>query len=404
MLLEYLVGEQVTSVWCVSSEGWEAVRIPVEAAELEERVRNGLRARFDVPTARALRSAKMEQLEAAEWLYETFVKPVEATLRQGRHVVVVPDGALHYVPFEMLVTGRAADWSPRQPLAGLDYFGEAFTFSYVPSATVLRNVRDAEARRTADREPQDRLIAFGDPDFEALDPGDGPGDGERSGLSVTRGYAETRGLGLGRIPATGREVRFIHRLFGGDAPDDDDAAILDAPAARSYLRHEASERRALQESGDYRYVHFATHGLLDDRNPLYSGIALSPTAAARDAEGDWLLQAYEIFGMDLRASLVTLSACQTGLGKLERGEGVVGLTRAFFYAGAPSVVVSLWSVADEPTAEFMELFYGRLRAGTPKGEALAQARRETMRRHPDPYYWAPFILQGDWQPRRGAAE
>jgi hypothetical protein len=272
-----------------------------------------------------------------------------------------------------------------------------FTFSYVPSTTVLKNVRDAEARREAGHGEAGDLLAFGDPDFDA-NTSDCP-DGERTEISVTRGYAEACGLDLCRIPATGREVRRLHGLFGGQPDDDETTVILDAPSARCYLRHEASERRALQESGSYRYVHIATHGILDDHKPLYSGLAFSPTAATNEPDGDWFLQAFEIFGMDLRASLVTLSACQTGLGKLERGEGVVGLTRAFFYAGAPSVVVSLWSVADEPTAEFMELFYSQLRSGATKGHALAQARREMMRRHPDPYYWAPFILQGDWRRR-----
>ena len=140
-------------------------------------------------------------------------------------------------------------------------------------------------------------------------------------------------------------------------------------------------------------LHFATHFLSDDRQPLYSRIVLA---------GDDVLQTYEIFNAELNAELAVLSACNTGLGKLEKGEGLIGISRAFLYAGVPSLVVSLWSVDDEATARIMELFYERLRSGASKKQALRQAKLDYLSDargdEKDPFYWAPFILSGDWRP------
>jgi CHAT domain-containing protein len=150
----------------------------------------------------------------------------------------------------------------------------------------------------------------------------------------------------------------------------------------------------------YRIVHFATHGILDTENPERSGIALSLV----DAQGqpqDGFLRLNDIFNLNLPAELVVLSACQTGLGKEVRGEGLVGLTRGFMYAGAPRVLVSLWSVNDESTAKLMALFYNAmLNQHLPPAAALRAAQIELRKnkKWQDPYYWAAFTLQGEWQP------
>jgi CHAT domain-containing protein len=151
--------------------------------------------------------------------------------------------------------------------------------------------------------------------------------------------------------------------------------------------------------GAYRYVHFATHGFLDSQHPELSGLLLS----MYDQQGvpqDGFLRAHEVFNLKLAAELVTLSACQTGLGKEIKGEGLVGLTRGFMYAGAPRVVVSLWSVSDEGTAELMARFYrGMLQEGKRPAAAL-QAAQIAMLKEPKfaaPFYWAAFTLQGEWR-------
>jgi CHAT domain-containing protein len=144
-----------------------------------------------------------------------------------------------------------------------------------------------------------------------------------------------------------------------------------------------------------RRIHFATHGLISEQQPQYSGLVLT---LDDDPAEDGLLQVYEIFNLRLNADLVVLSACRTGLGKEVKGEGVIGLTRAFMYAGARSVVVSLWRVADRPTADFMARFYRRLDQDRNKAEALRQAKLEMIQaggRFSHPLFWAPFILTGE---------
>ena len=187
-----------------------------------------------------------------------------------------------------------------------------------------------------------------------------------------------RGYSFAPLPNARAEVQSLGKLFPGGA---------------TYVGERASEEQVKKEEvGRYRYLHFAAHGYFDGANPERSGIVLSPSGS-----DDGFLQAREISKFDLHADLVTLSACQSGLGKVLDGEGVQGLSRAFFLAGARSVVVSLWNVNDAATGELMRRFYSDLKAGVPKDEALRQAKlavsKEPRWRHP--YYWAPFVLQGD---------
>jgi CHAT domain-containing protein len=149
----------------------------------------------------------------------------------------------------------------------------------------------------------------------------------------------------------------------------------------------------------YRIVHFATHGLLNSQRPELSGIVLS-LVDERGRAQDGFLRLHEIYNLKLNADLVVLSACQTALGKEVRGEGLMGLTRGFMYAGAPRVVASLWRVDDRATAELMKRFYrGMLKDGLPAAAALRAAQVSMLKeiRWSAPYYWAAFTLQGDWR-------
>jgi CHAT domain-containing protein len=144
---------------------------------------------------------------------------------------------------------------------------------------------------------------------------------------------------------------------------------------------------------DYRIIHFACHGFLDERSPFRSALVLSDADAAGD---DGLLQMREIYGLNLSADLVVLSACQTAAGRLERSEGPMGLARPFFFAGARSVIASLWPVNDQSTVAFMHDFYRSLAAGLPAGEALRDAKTRMLKSPwAHPFYWASFMLQGD---------
>ena len=200
---------------------------------------------------------------------------------------------------------------------------------------------------------------------------------------ASREYAE-RGFSLARLPYTRDEVLAIGKLF----PVSQRQVFLGADA-----REEAVKSEKLDS---YRFIHFASHGFLDERMPGRSGILLSRAPQSAD---DGILQMGEIMRLKMNADLVTLSACSTGLGKLVNGEGILGLTRAFFYAGSRNVVVSLWNVNDSATATLMESFYRGLNKGLPKNEAMRQARltliHSTQAAWQHPYFWAAFVIEGE---------
>jgi CHAT domain-containing protein len=217
--------------------------------------------------------------------------------------------------------------------------------------------------------PPRSLLAFGDPvTLEA---------------AGAKDYAE-RGFSFVQLPYTRDEILAIGKLF---------------PVAQRhvYLGSDAREELVKTEKLDtFRFIHFASHGFLDEIKPGRSGILLSRKP---DSSEDGILRMDEIMRLKMNADLVTLSACSTGLGKLVNGEGILGLTRAFFYAGVRNVAVSLWNVNDSATAALMESFYRNLNRGMPKGEAMRQAKLNLLRgsnplwQHP--YFWAAFVIEGE---------
>jgi CHAT domain-containing protein len=216
------------------------------------------------------------------------------------------------------------------------------------------------------------------------------------------------GSGLSPLPATREEVLAISNLFGEDAT--------------ALLGPEATEERAKSAGNGPRLIHFAAHGILDPQVPLDSAIALSIPESPEPGRDNGLLQAWEIFeSLRIQADLVTLSGCETALGQELPGEGIVGLTRAFQYAGARTVLASLWGVTDRSTSELMKRFYGYLRDGQTKDQALRSAQIDMIRgvaadeegasvtrgvkalvkgtegtSYVSPFYWAAFQLFGDW--------
>ena len=212
-------------------------------------------------------------------------------------------------------------------------------------------------------------------------------DAQRARSDLLRA-SRTSGLGqLDRLVGTRREAESIRALAN-------DTGVLVA------LDFDASRERALDgELRQYRMVHFATHGLLNSRHPELSGLVLS-LVDKKGLPQDGFLRSYDIYNLRLAADLVVLSACRTALGEDIRGEGLIGLVRGFMYAGAPRVVASLWDVRDDATSELMERFYaGIIRDGLTAAAAL-RAAQIWMSQHPRwsaPYFWAGFILQGEWR-------
>jgi len=261
----------------------------------------------------------------------------------------------------------------------------------LPSASVLAMLRRSRAVRPAAPE---LLAVVADPVFHPDDPRltrrGGPGSGAEQGSLQAADLEQFRDFGIDRfdrLPYSGEEAAAIFALV---------------PAIRSFraVGLEASRETVLSgELGRYRIIHFATHGLVNARHPALSGIVLSLVDEVGEPR-DGFLRVHEILDLDLPADLVVLSACRTALGKQVRGEGLVGLTRGFFYAGAARVVVSIWNVSDKATSELMARFYrSMLQGGRRPAEALRSAQLSMLaeERWKAPYYWAGFVLQGEWR-------
>lgn len=300
-------------------------------------------------------------------------------------MLIVPDGALHYIPFAALPDPRSLNGSA---------LVRANEIVVLPSASVLDVLRQEAADRPL---PSERIAVLADPVFDATDPRvraaprswwrpSTPASAEAPLDDVLR---TVRSLGIGRLERlehTREEAEAI-----GDLVPDRRFVALGFDASRETV---TSPRLAA-----YRTIHFATHGLFDPRFPHQSGIVLSMV----DPDGkplDGFLRLSEVYSLRLPVDLVVLSACQTALGEEIRGEGLVGLTRGFQHAGASRVMVSLWSVNDQATTELMKRFYAGFEGdGLPAAAALRQAQI-AMSDDPDweaPYHWAAFVLHGDWR-------
>jgi CHAT domain-containing protein/tetratricopeptide (TPR) repeat protein len=287
--------------------------------------------------------------------------PVAAKIPAASRILVIPDGALYQLPFSAL----------RDPVDASRYLIEKTPLHVASSVSLYAQLVGSRDERTASR-----VVGFGDPAFAGHPPS----------LDADAAAARALKLGLrfGPLPAARRELEALRSLAPGEA--------------RIWLGAEATEERAKAVERDARILHFATHGFMDEEFPLESGLALSTAVSRTEGRDNGLLQAWEIFeSLRLDAFLVTLSACQTGLGKELAGEGLLGLTWAFQYAGARSVLASLWEVNDAATAELMRRFYGHIGRGVSKAEALRRAQVELLRERATsaPYFWAAFQLMGE---------
>ncbi|HET9235408.1 MAG TPA: CHAT domain-containing protein, partial [Candidatus Eisenbacteria bacterium] len=359
LLLEYSLGDSASYVFAITGKESRLVPLPARA-EIEPEVRK-LRSVLSSP----LPAGDAQFVESATRLYRMLLSPIADLLRAKGSVIIVPDGLLHLLPYDVLFEKAPAEIPADGEARGaffakLPYALASRRVCYGPSASVLALMASQQTAVSKGR----GLFALGDPEFSPPDAG-------------------ADSVGLKRLPQSRVEVESIAKRF----PQDDRTVLLGREARESAVT-------APQALGRYRIIHFATHGLVDQRHPERSSLAL---AYPQDAQEDGYLQASEIYRLRLGADLVVLSACETGLGRMVRGEGVLGLPRAFFYAGARSVLVSLWSVSDQSTSQLMTSFYGSL---IEKGETTARAlstAKASLRGKPNvshPFYWAPFVLIG----------
>jgi CHAT domain-containing protein/tetratricopeptide (TPR) repeat protein len=373
LLLEYALGDRASYLWVVSAA---TVRSYVLAPGAE--IEAAARALYETLGAPPRPAAAVESAAAT---LSRLVLPAAVGERHGRLLVVAP-GTLQYVPFGLVPSpgGSSPLLATHEVVSG-------------PSASVIAVGRAESAAR---RVPSRTLAVLADPVYTPTDPrvrnaasarASAPAGAVAVPSDLQRALRSTGGAPLARLPFSRREADAI-------------APLAPAGGVRKALGFEASRETALSaDLARYRIVHFAAHGLLDTRRAELSGMVLSLV----DQDGrpkDGFLRFHDVYNMNLAADLVVLSGCQTGLGKDLQGEGLVGLTRGFMYAGARRVVASLWQVDDESTAELMSRFYrGMLKEGRPAPAALRQAQLE-LSRHPRwsaPFYWAGFVLQGEWR-------
>jgi CHAT domain-containing protein/tetratricopeptide (TPR) repeat protein len=360
LLLSYFLGEERSFLWVVSRQAVRSIELPPRGAlEGLARTAHGLLS-DPHPSHWRREAAVLRQL--AHLLLEPAAVETEGVTR----LAIIGDGALRYLPFGAL------------PRADGEPFLTRFEVVYLPSASALAALRQG---RRGPSPGAGRLAILADPVFRATDPRVSP-EGPPVETAGSRG-----GEDFPRLPASRREAETLAALV----PQGEALTLVDF----------AADRQAVLEGrlDGFEVLHFATHGVLDTSQPALSGLVLSqvgPDGAPRAG----FLGLHDIYGLDLRAELVVLSGCRTALGEEMRGEGLVGLTRGFMYAGTPRVVASLWPVEDRATADLMELFYRALwEENLPAAAALRRAQQTLRqeRRWRDPYYWAGFLLQGEWR-------
>ena len=395
VLLEYALGAEKSFLWAVTPHSVDIFDLP-SRAEIESAARHVyelLTARNqkplkETPAARAARVRQADEafFSAAARVSSMLLGPAAAQIGNKR-LLIVGEGVLQYLPFAALPE-PAPDGTAKANPSPLIAKHEIIT---VPSASVVAVLR----RETAGRKQAPKTLAvLADPVFSADD------------ARVAQQKNDTKAAAKEMAPADALRsasdvgLQDFVRLRFSRSEADDIARMAPAEATFKALDFDASRETVLnRDLGQYRIVHFATHSLLNNEHPELSGVVLSLVdRAGRPQNG--FLRLYDIYNLRLGSDLVVLSACQTALGGEIKGEGLIGLTRGFLYAGAPRVVATLWEIDDRTTAEVMKRFYEGMLARGERPAAALRAAQVAMWRTKGwdaPYYWAAFTLQGEWR-------
>lgn len=365
VILEYFLSDPHSFVWVISKNQFAIYQIAAKEKILEQ-------LQILLPSISYPEKRFEDFVEKpSQRLYKMLVEPVAPQLKPNQEILIVPDGELAYLPFELL---RLPDEIPPRYIAGIDcslaprrFLVEQHRIDYAPSTSVfLGTPARPNSRRWT---PKDILLV---------------GDGMQN-LSGTVNFnwpfPKPKPLFYSNI-----ELENIRQYF----PSPRVTALVDSTATEARLKE-------LPNLADYRILHFATHGIIHENSPELSGLFIN----SGDTRHDGFLRIPEIYQMKLNADLVVLSGCQTGWGKLARSNGVESLARAFMHAGTSAVIVSLWNVDDRSTSIFMrKLYHYFMRESLPLADALAMTKADMLNsdefRHP--YYWAPFVLINTYQP------
>jgi CHAT domain-containing protein/Tfp pilus assembly protein PilF len=347
MMLEFALGDSSSLLWVVQRDKNELYRLPPRSV-IEPEVQR-LRDAIAKPG-----SGDAAMLKSARELYRMLLEPGARALEKNQTLVIVPDGALFELPFDALVRGDAL---PGAPISHQWFVARKWDTVYAPSASVYARLHASTREQKYARD----LFAVGNPDFTGL-------SREGSGPLAPLPFAQKE------LDAIGAKVK---------------------PERRTMLTGRAASEAAVKQelrTESPRVVHLATHGLVNATEPARSSVAL----ASGDGE-DGYFHTLEIISTPTTSDLVVMSACESARGRVSRGEGVVGLSRAFLGAGAESVVASLWSVSDESTAELMKVFYDKMFGNKqPASRALREARIALLdsEKFSHPFFWSPFVVTG----------
>jgi CHAT domain-containing protein/tetratricopeptide (TPR) repeat protein len=383
VLLEYSLGAPKSYVWAVTRHNIKSYEL-----DSEESISAAAQKLYKL-LADAPRVNNAEELAlAAQELGRKVLSPVAGELNK-RRIIIVADGALNYIPFQVLPVSQAS----REPLVA-DY--EVIN---APSASILGDLSEEASRR----QPTTKLLAaFGDPVFASsyVQYKDKDGGGELANALALETAQWRHALRDIALNGDSFDPSVVESLFYAKSELDNLRGLTGDGASLVASDFAATREQLLStDLTQYAILHFATHALLDSTRPENSGLLLSTVNRSGQARNGFV-KLQDIYGLRASVNLVVLSACQTAIGKDTRGEGLLGLTRGFMYAGATSVVASLWKVDDRASAELMKQFYANmLQKGMVPAEALREAQnsiRHTPRWN-SPYYWAAFTLQGDYR-------
>lgn len=361
-MLSYFVGERNVFAFIISQNGFEVVRIRKEFP-LEiwvEEFRSSI-ARFN-PAVKELEYLNQKYANIGHELYQLLFEPVRDELKT-ESLVIIPGGMLGYLPFDALLATPTEDYSD---FDNHDYLIRHFQISYSYSASLLQQMMEGEHRSKP-------FVAFAPSYF---------GDT----LNVSRSNDPWQAV-LGQLRFNEWEAREIHKLMGGEI----------------YLDGDATEEKFLERASDAGILHLATHGKSNDRHGEYSYLAFFQL---QDSIENELLFVKNLYNLSIPASLVVLSACETGIGELQRGEGIVSLSRGFSYAGAASILTTMWNIDDQASANIMVDFYRKLKKGQTKDEALRNAKLTYLKNmagsnRSHPLFWAAYVPVGDMSPLDG---
>jgi len=359
-LIEYFIGDDAVYIFSLTANEYEVNTIkkdfPLE--EWVSQVRDGIylstmNNHFD---SSQIDSLKQQYADAAYQLHEKLIAPIPLEL--PKRLIIVPDGALGYLPFDALLSSKPADIGQ---FKSYDYLLRTYAICYNYSATLYQQILEQPKSRASKR-----LLAVA-PNF---------GQDRSANYIAGRSIDELRDTLL-PLRYNVLEVAYLHDLIGGDT-------LVGNNAILELFKNQAK---------DYQIVHLSTHGKANDKIGNYSYLAFTET---KDSIENEKLYVRELYNLKLNADMVVLSACETGLGELKRGEGIIGMARGFLYAGTKSIITTLWSVNDKSTQEFMQHFYDGIKAEQSKDIAMQEAKLKLLEsNYPEPFYWAGFTAIGD---------